>query len=92
MLPGTQHLTLVGAIAADVHGKNHFADGSFGRWLDQLVLVDGTGATRVLSPVDPGFWATVGGMGLTGVVLSATLRLVRTESTWLEVPTGVAAT
>jgi decaprenylphospho-beta-D-ribofuranose 2-oxidase len=85
VLPGTRHLSLGGAIAADVHGKNHYADGSLGRWLEEMVLVDGTGTTRSLRPADPGFWATVGGMGLTGVVLSATLRLVRTESSWLEV-------
>lgn len=85
VLPGTRHLTLGGAIAADVHGKNHWTDGSIGSWLDEIVLVDGTGTRRVLHPEDPAFWATVGGMGLTGLIVSATLRLVPVESTWLEV-------
>ncbi len=85
VLPGTRHLTVGGAVAADVHGKNHWADGSLGPWVEELVLVDGSGATRVLGPADAAFWATVGGMGLTGVVTSATIRLVRVESSWLEV-------
>lgn len=85
VLPGTRHLTLGGAIAADVHGKNHWTDGSIGAWLDELVLVDGTGTRRVLHPEDDAFWATVGGMGLTGLIVSATVRLVPVESTWLEV-------
>ncbi len=85
VLPGTRHLTVGGAVAADVHGKNHWADGSLGGWVEELVLVDGCGTTRVLGPADTAFWATVGGMGLTGVVTSATIRLARVESSWLEV-------
>lgn len=85
VLPGTRHLTIGGAVAADVHGKNHPRDGSLGRWIEQLTLTDGTGASRQLGPDQPAFWATVGGMGLTGVITSVTLRLLAVQSSWLEV-------
>lgn len=87
VLPGTRHLTLGGAIAADVHGKNHVHDGSLASWLDQVVLVDGTGAERVLLPGTDAFRATVGGMGLTGVVVSATVRLVPLPGDQVDVTT-----
>lgn len=83
VLPGTRHITVGGAVAADVHGKNHLSAGSLGRHLSELVLLDGTGEIRTLHPTGPGaeqFWATVGGMGLTGIVLEATLRLVPVAS------------
>ncbi len=87
VLPGTRHLTLAGAIAADVHGKNHRRDGSISAWIEQIELMDGTGELRSLSPVsDPvGLRATVGGMGLTGVIVSATLRLQRIETAGMHV-------
>jgi decaprenylphospho-beta-D-ribofuranose 2-oxidase len=91
VLPGTRHLTVGGAVAADVHGKNHVADGSLGQWLEEVTLVDGAGRTRVLVPADPAFWVTVAGMGLTGVVTSATIRLVGVASSWLEVDNHRAA-
>lgn len=72
---GTRYVTVGGAIAADIHGKNHHRDGSFGSHLDTITLVDGTGSVRELTPGDPLFWATVGGMGLTGVVLRARIRM-----------------
>jgi len=82
VLPGTRHLTVGGAIAADVHGKNHRQAGSLSAWVERVELLDGTGEIRQLSLVsDPlGLRATVGGMGLTGVVLSATIRLRRIET------------
>ncbi len=94
VLPGTQHVTVGGAIAADVHGKNHLSAGSLGRHLTELVLLDGTGTVRTLRPTGPGaeqFWATVGGMGLTGIVLEATLRLVPVASDRLRVRSSRAA-
>ena len=75
--PGTKFVTIGGAIAADVHGKNHHKDGSFGNFVVELDLLIADGTTQTISPsVNPKlFWATVGGMGLTGVILSAKVQL-----------------
>ena len=77
VLPGTRHVTVGGAIAADVHGKNHHRDGGFGRYVESVQLLTADGSIRqVTRETDqPLFEATVGGMGLTGVVLSARFRL-----------------
>ncbi|WP_152628385.1 FAD-binding protein [Streptacidiphilus neutrinimicus] len=93
VLPGTAHLTVGGAVAADVHGKNQHRDGSIAAWLDQVDLVDGTGTLRRLTPAGTpeAFRATVGGMGLTGVIVSATLRLLPVRSARLRVTTRRAA-
>ncbi len=74
VLPGTRHVTVGGAIAADVHGKNQRHVGSIAAWIDEIELLDGTGEIQTLTPDGtPGaFRATVGGMGLTGIILSAT--------------------
>ncbi len=87
--PGTRYVTLGGAVAADVHGKNHHRVGSIGSHVESIELVGGDGVTRTLGPqADPElFWATVGGMGLTGVITSVTLRLQRVESGWMSVRT-----
>ena len=89
VLPGTRHLTVGGAVAADVHGKNQRSDGSLGGWIEEIELLDGTGEVRRLTPGgDPdGFRATVGGMGLTGIILGATIRLVRIRSAQMLVST-----
>jgi decaprenylphospho-beta-D-ribofuranose 2-oxidase len=87
VLPGTGQVSVGGAIAADVHGKNHHRQGSFGQWTRSLELVDGLGDVRSLSAAEPGFWATVGGMGLTGVVTSAVLQTVPVSSGRLDVRT-----
>ena len=83
VLPGTRHLTVGGAIAADVHGKNQRTDGSIAAWIEKIELMDGTGTLRTLLPGTPAFLATVGGLGLTGVIISAQLRLRRIASTRL---------
>ncbi len=78
VVPGTRHVTVGGAVAADVHGKNHLRRGSLGGHLREVVLLDGTGRVHRLAADGPdpdAFWATVGGMGLTGLVLRAELRL-----------------
>ncbi len=87
--PGTRQVTVGGAIAADVHGKNHHRAGSFAShvpWFD-LLLPDGS-ERRVTPATEPGlFWATAGGMGLTGVLLRAGVQLIRVETSRLTVDT-----
>ncbi|MGB3411517.1 MAG: FAD-binding oxidoreductase [Microthrixaceae bacterium] len=87
--PGTRSVTVGGAIAADIHGKNHHAKGSWGNHVVSFRLLDGHGAIRDVSPItDPGlFWATMGGMGLTGIVLDATIKMSPIESAYLMVDT-----
>lgn len=91
--PGTRLVTVGGAFAADIHGKNHHVDGSFGRhvaWVD-LLVPDGT-VRRVSPEQDPPlFWATCGGMGLTGVVLRARVRMKRVETAHCVVDTDRTA-
>ncbi|MFP5282020.1 MAG: D-arabinono-1,4-lactone oxidase, partial [Actinomycetes bacterium] len=73
-----------------VHGKNHHTQGSFGNHVQALDLLGADGEIRRLTPDgdDPDlFWATIGGMGLTGVILGATVRLQRTESAYFLVDT-----
>jgi decaprenylphospho-beta-D-ribofuranose 2-oxidase len=87
--PGTRQVTIGGAIAADVHGKNHHVAGSFAQhvpWFD-LLLPDGT-ERRVTPDADPAlFWATAGGMGLTGIVLRAAVQLKKVETSRVRVDT-----
>lgn len=87
--PGTRFVTIGGAIASDIHGKNHHVDGSFGqhvRWMDVLLS---SGETVRVSPETHAdwFWATVGGMGLTGMVLRAAVQMLPVESSSVRVET-----
>ncbi len=89
--PGTRSVTVGGAIAVDVHGKNHHRDGSIGRHVVRMSLGLADGTVRVLTPEPDGdpvlFWGTLGGMGLTGVVLEATLRALPVAGPWMSVDT-----
>src|SRR5205807_9707117 len=82
VLPGTQHVSVGGAIAGDIHGKSHGADGTFGAHVEELQLLTSAGELVNLAPDQPGeaFAATLGGMGLTGVIASARIRLRRVSS------------
>jgi decaprenylphospho-beta-D-ribofuranose 2-oxidase len=74
--PGTRQITVGGAVAADVHGKNHHIDGSWGDHIESMTILTADGSVREVTQSDPTglFWATLGGMGLTGIVLACTFK------------------
>ncbi len=85
VLPGTQHVTVGGALANDIHGKNHHRVGSFARHVRALGLLRSSGELLHCSPGENRGWfaASLGGLGLTGVVVWAELRLRRVAGPWL---------
>lgn len=87
--PGTRFVTVGGALAADIHGKNHHLHGSFSQHVTGLDLLTADGQIRHLtSASDPGlFWATAGGMGLTGVILRVSLQLMPVRTSRMRVDT-----
>jgi decaprenylphospho-beta-D-ribofuranose 2-oxidase len=109
VLPGTRQVTVGGAIAADIHGKNHHSAGSFGNHVRALDLLTADGSIITLTPGGGSiagsagggsiagsaggelFWATVGGMGLTGIILRATIALTPVESAYFVVDTDRTA-
>jgi len=80
--PGTKFITMGGAIAGDIHGKNHHRDGSIANYITSFQLLTPNGQILTCSPAQNTeiFWATVGGMGLTGFILTARIQLRRVES------------
>jgi len=85
--PGTQHVTLGGAVANDVHGKNHHGAGTFGRFVTRFELLRSDGRRLVCSPEENAelFGATIGGLGLTGLMTWVEVRLKRIESALIDV-------
>ncbi|CAB0673860.1 FAD-binding oxidoreductase [Corynebacterium diphtheriae] len=89
VLPGTRQVTIGGAIGPDIHGKNHHSAGSFGDHVASMELLVADGRILHLEPEgsadDPTgelFWATVGGMGLTGIIVRARIRMTKTETAY----------
>ena len=84
--PGTKFVTMGGAIACNVHGKNHHRVGAIANFIEEIELLTASGKTLICSQGENAevFWATLGGMGLTGVIVSAKMRLMPIESAWIE--------
>ncbi|GAB09820.1 putative oxidoreductase [Gordonia araii NBRC 100433] len=99
VLPGTRQVTIGGAIAHDIHGKNHHSQGSFGNHVVEMQLLVADGRILTLKPEgsddDPDgslFWATVAGIGLTGIILRAKIAMKRTESAYFIADTATTKT
>ena len=84
--PGTKFVTLGGIIAADVHGKNHHKDGSLANYIDWIDVLTSDGSVQRCSVLDNAdlFNWTIGGMGLTGVIVRAAIRLRKISSAWIK--------
>ena len=84
--PGTKYITIGGAVASDVHGKNHHVDGSFSRHIVEMDILLASGETITCSPTlhSDLFWATCGGMGLTGIVIRVKFDLKKIETAYIK--------
>lgn len=80
--PGTRFVTVGGAVASDIHGKGHHSDGSFGAHVTRMGIVLADGTRRSITPEsDPDlWWATIGGMGLTGLITDVSFRVIPVET------------
>jgi decaprenylphospho-beta-D-ribofuranose 2-oxidase len=85
--PGTKFVSLGGCVAADIHGKNHHHEGSFGDHVLSIELILADGSRAICSPSERSelFWATVGGMGLTGIIGEVTFKLIPIQSALMKV-------
>jgi len=83
--PGTKFVSVGGAIASDVHGKNHHAEGCFSEYVIEFKLMIENGDIINCSREENSdkFWATIGGMGLTGIILTAKFKLKNIESAYI---------
>lgn len=83
--PGTKFITLGGAIANDIHGKNHHQDGNFGRWIKDLTLIK-SNSVIVCSQAENSnlFKATIGGLGLTGYIKDCTFKIIKIKSAFID--------
>jgi FAD/FMN-containing dehydrogenase len=90
--PGTKFVSLGGCVAADVHGKNHHHEGSLGDHVLSIELILADGRRVKCSPTENTelFWATVGGMGLTGIIGEVTLELIPIQSSYVHVQNHAA--
>jgi decaprenylphospho-beta-D-ribofuranose 2-oxidase len=90
--PGTKFVSLGGCVAADVHGKNHHHEGGFAEYVlgIELILADGTRKTCSVTENEDIFWATVGGMGLTGIIGEVTLQLIPIQTSQMMVSNHAA--
>ena len=88
--PGTRFVSVGGAAASDIHGKNHHADGTFGSHVKSLTVVTADGSETICSPAQNSelFWATVGGMGLTGVITKVKFSLTPIETAYIQSETS----
>jgi FAD/FMN-containing dehydrogenase len=82
--PGTKYITVGGAIASDVHGKNHHVDGCFSEFVQEFSLMFADGSIKICKRNDELFLATCGGMGLTGVILDVKFKLKKINSTFIK--------
>jgi FAD/FMN-containing dehydrogenase len=85
VLPGTKFVSIGGAVSSDIHGKNHHRDGSFSRHVTEFELVDGLGVPHTCSrSSEPDvFWATLGGMGLTGLITDVQLQMQKIPTAFI---------
>lgn len=82
--PGTKFITIGGAVASDVHGKNHHAEGSFSNHVITMEVLTGVGFMNCSPENNPDlFWATCGGMGLTGIITKVQFRLKKIETAYI---------
>ena len=82
VLPGTKKISIGGAIAADIHGKDHHINGTFSKHISCIDLMTASGEMITATPEKNSdlFWATCGGQGLTGLIVSATIKMLKTET------------
>lgn len=83
--PGTKFITVGGAIANDIHGKNHHQDGCFGNWIEELTLKRSDGNTLICTKTENSeyFYATIGGLGLTGYIKACSFKVIPIKSSYI---------